>query len=306
MNLPTQRSTSRLFMRGLPLAMTVLGLAACLRGPAELPVDEAPPATRVVDGLYTAADPAAAEVRLDNLYASEHYWPHQIQLVEDWKPPGWEGEFGWGMGVLLRVREDGALRVDFARFGKHWIPAEVTDVVQRANAIRLGSGHKFGPNLLISLKNRLLDPSGKTLREIPNDLMERRLFLLVFADPRAADFSEIARSLAPLAEESEVEVVLLPQGGHSDAHVYKACYDAGWRGSFLLDRFSPAYSEGLLDDAAQPPFLQLATPEGRLVWSSPWTAAAPAIVRERLGAESGSDAASSRTMSSDAFRVSIR
>ncbi len=271
----------------------VLGLAACLPGPSGLPIAEEPPSARVVEGLYTAADPTAPAVDLDNLYASERFWPHQVRLVEDWKPAGWEGDFGWGMGVLLRVREDGALRVDFSRFGKHWIPAEVTDVVERANEIRLGTGHKFGPNLLIALKNRLLDPSGRTLREIPNDLMERRLFLMVFADPLAEDFDAVAAGLATLAGEPDVEVVLLPQGGHRDSEVYRACHDAGWRGSFLLDRFSPAYTEGLLDDPLRMPFLQLATPEGRLIWAAPWTAAAPAIVRERLGRSLGGAARSS-------------
>ena len=276
-------STRPALPRGLALLVFLLGAAACLPGPSGLPIDDAPPADRVVDGLYAAAEPTAPVVDLENLYASERFWPHQIRLVEDWKPAGWEGDFGWGMGVLLRVRADGTLRVDFSRFGKHWIPAEVTDVIERANEIRLGTGHKFGPNLLMALKNRLLDPSGQTLREIPNDLMERRLFLLVFADPRAEDFPALAEGLAPLAREADVEVVLLPQGGHRDSHVYKACHDAGWRGSFLLDRFSPAYSEGLLDVSARLPFLQLATPEGRLVWEAPWTAVAPAIVRERLG-----------------------
>jgi len=264
------------------MLLLVLGLAACLPGPSGLPIDAEPPSARVVEGLYVAADPTAPAVDLDNLYASERFWPHQIQLVEDWKPAGWEGDFGWGMGVLLRVREDGLLRVDFSRFGKHWIPPDVTDVIERANEIRLGTGHKFGPNLLIALKNRLLDPSGQTLREIHNDLMERRLFLLVFADPRAEEFEAIAAGLAMLEEEPDVEVVLLPQGGHRDSDVYKASHDASWRGSFLLDRFSPAYSEGLLEDSARLPFLQLATPEGRLVWAAPWTAAAPAVVRERL------------------------
>ena len=271
----------------------MLVLAACLPGPSGLPIDEEPPAARVVEGLYAAADPTAPAVDLENLYANERFWPHQIQLVEDWKPAGWEGEFGWGMGVLLRVREDGVLRVDFSRFGKHWIPAEVTDVIERANEIRLGTGHKFGPNLLIALKNRLLDPSGPTLREISNDLMERRLFLLVFADPRAEYFDAVATGLASLSEEPDVEVLLLPQGAHRDSHVYKACYDARWPGSFLLDGFSPAYTEGLLDDPAPLPFLQLATPEGRLIWAAPWTAAVPAIVRERLGRALGGPARSS-------------
>lgn len=264
-------------MRSMAAWGVIAGLVAgCASGTAGPAIDAQAPAERVVQGIYRAADPAAPPVDASSLFANERFWPHQIQLTETWQPPGWEGDFGWGLGVLLEVSAEGALRVDFSRFGKHWIPRDVTDVVARANAVRTGSEHKYGPNLVVALKNRLLDPSQRTLREIEHDLLERRAFLLVFADPRGEDFPEIARAMARLVREDGLEIVLLAQGGHSDAHVFKACHEAGWPGSFLLDRFVAAYTEGFVSAEAEAArasagrggamsHARLVTPEGRLL-----------------------------------------
>lgn len=264
-------SLFRLTALALSCSILVWLALACDQRAQEPILSATPPAAHLVEGLYRAAQPDAPLVTVANLHASERFWPHQIQLTSDWKPEGWEGEFGWGMGVLIRVSEDRRLRVDFSRFGKHWIPVEATDVLERANAIRVGDGHKYAPNLVLALRNRLLDPTSRTLEESDADLFAQRAFLLVFADPRSPEFARIAESLAPLAREDALHMVLLPEGEHADAHVFKACFEAGWQGSFLLDRFVPAYSEGFLDTGIEVPHVQLVTPEGRIVWQAAWS-----------------------------------
>jgi len=243
-----------------------------------------------LEPVYSAADSTAPAVTYANLYESERFWPYQIQLVEPWRPLGHEGDFGWGQGVLLRVAPSGLLRIDFARFGKHWVPARATDVIERANRVRRGEEHKFAPNLTLALKQRLLDPSRKTLAPIQLDLMEQEAFLLVFADPSGDDFSEIARALGRFRKKEGLVIVLLAQGGYVDAYVYKRCHEASWPGAFLFDRFARAYTEGLLDvDAGdRPPFVQLATREGRLIHAAPWSEGAPDAIQRALDELRGS------------------
>jgi hypothetical protein len=230
-----------------------------------------------------------------NLAEREAFWPYQVQLTRDWKPEGWEGDFGWGYGVLLTVDPSRGLRVDFGRFGKHWIPVEVTDVVERANRVRLGEEHKYGPNLVVALRNRLLDPSGDTLVEHPVRPDEREAFVLVHADPEAASFEEVARDAAKWAGLPGALLVLIPTKPTSDAHVYKACHEAGWEGAFLLDRFAEAYGEGYLEPARPRPHVQVLTREGRIVFEAALEPEldgpiAEAVARARSAAETPSSA----------------
>ncbi|MCR9094206.1 MAG: hypothetical protein NXI30_08315 [bacterium] len=248
------------------LVALAMGLAACAASPPQLALDAPTPAEQVRGEIYHAEDEAAPVVTLQNLPRSERFWPHQIQLTTDWKPEGWEGDFGWGMGVVIEVDDQSRIRVDFSRFGKHWIPAEVTDVVARANQIRTGESVKFKPNLVLALGNRLLDPTGRTLAESSVDLLAQNAFVLVFADPRDEGFPDLVASLSPLFGRERFHCVLLPQGGHPDFHVWKAVHDAGWKGSFLLDRFSPAYTEGFLESGTALPRVEVRSPEGRRVW----------------------------------------
>ncbi|MGB0619026.1 MAG: hypothetical protein ACPGVZ_06085 [Myxococcota bacterium] len=261
------RGTRRFRLSAVFSWMSLLfSLMACTPSSLRLSLDGPTPGTRVANGLYHAADPTAAPVTLENLVASERFWPHQVQLVEDWKPDGFVGDFGWGMGVVIEVDAASRVRVDFSRFGKHWIPASVTDIIARANAIRLGESVKFKPNLVLALGNRLLDPTGRTLAEAKVDLLDQNAFVLVFADPLAPDFPALVTELAPAFERTGIHFVLLAQGGHPDFHVWKGCHDAGWPGSFLLDRFAPAYSEGFLDAETPMPWVEIRSPEGRRLW----------------------------------------
>lgn len=261
-SLPSLRMDARAGM----LSLVAVALAACAPAPARLALDAPTPRTQVAGGVYHAANEEAEVVTLENLPRQERFWPHQVQLVQDWKPEGWEGDFGWGMGVVIEVDSGARVRVDFSRFGKHWIPGQVTDIVERANQIRLGEVVKFKPNLVLALGNRLLDPTGRTLVESEVDLFDQNAFVLVFADPRSEDFPDLVGTLSALFGRAGLHCVLLPQGGHPDFHVWKAAHDAGWQGSFLLERFSPAYSAGFLDAPERLPWIEVRSPEGRRVW----------------------------------------
>ena len=219
-------------------------------------------------------DSASDRIDLENLYANEAYWPYQIQLTRDWKPVGWEGDFAWGLGVLLRVDPEQRLRVDFGHHGKHWVPAEATDVLARANALREGATRKLGPNLVTAIGNRLLDPSGETLRPVTTDLKAQWAFLLAIADPADPGFGDLARALEGPAIREGLTVVLVSPFDYGDFKLYRVCYDQRWPGAFLRDRFGPAYAEGALEVGEEPPRLQLLTPEGRLLWTAPATPAA--------------------------------
>jgi hypothetical protein len=122
------------------------------------------------------------------------------------------------------------------------------------------------------LNRRLLDPSGKTLAAYAEDLfvVPKRLYVVVFADPAEPTFTELARASVDWAKQPDVLVVLVAQGKRVDAHVYKYCYDAGWAGVFLMDRFTEAYSADYLDSTKSTPNVQVMTPEGRLLFASKW------------------------------------
>ena len=150
-------------------------LAVCLRAvidrtyALEEIVEAAPEVVLLPDEPYAFGPPDVAELiqelqaapgnavlygDLGNLYANERFWPYQIQLTSDWKPDGWEGEFGWGLGVVLRIdHEDGPFfavtepdipsrgRIARKRFAHCAFPAcafqERIDIHARASLTRL-------------------------------------------------------------------------------------------------------------------------------------------------------------------------
>lgn len=238
-------------------------------------------------GDASTADAEKGPVTLSNLLQHERDWPYQVALARAWKPEGHEGEFGWGagtIGVLIRVEDHGRLRVDFGRFGIHQVPAEATDVVVRANQVRSGELRKTGPNLAVVLNHRLLDPSGRTLADYPDDLflVPKTAFILVFADPADAGFGEIAAKTAPWAKVRGTVLVLIAPVERPDAHVYKYCFDAGWKGAFLMNMFAEPYAEAQLEPGVARPFVQVLTPEGRLVHGATWSEAVPAEIERAV------------------------
>jgi hypothetical protein len=206
-----------------------------------------------------------------NLYERESDWPYRIQLTQDWKPEGWVGRFGFGVGILVRVEPSGDLRVDFGHLGKFLVPARETNVLAEANKIGSGEVEKTRANFVVAVGTRLLDPALDPPRPVEKMRTEdARAFLLVFADPGSANFRSIATSVSPVLESEGVLVVLVPQGGRRDGSVLNACRAAGWTAPFLFDRFVLPLTESLLEEPPQTPHVMLVTPEGRLLYSAAW------------------------------------
>ncbi len=218
-------------------------------------------AGREVRPAYTAED----AVTYDNLYWREVLWPHHVQLTDDWKPVDWEGHFGWGQGVLLRVRRDGALRVDFGHYGPHWVPASETDVLDRAERLRLGEDTKFDRNLTLVFGSRLLDPSETRLKrsQLRVDNFERAI--VVFADPEQPSFAELSAALSERPPGDDAILVLVALGDHRDRAVFYKAHEASWPGVFLQDTYTASFGDGYLEDPAGAPVVRVFSMEGRLI-----------------------------------------
>lgn len=203
---------------------------------------------------------AAVAVTQANLLASERFWPYQVGLARD-----------GSLGVLIRVEEGAIARIDFGRDGRRELPVAETDLVERANAVRLGQIEKLAPNLTLAIGPRLLDPTGDELAPFPfAAALEKRGFLCVFADPGAADFADLARALAPISERHGVLTILFAQGEHPDAALRDTLRALGWAVPFVHDHLAEAYTGSLLREGTILPSLFLQTPEGRVVFQSGW------------------------------------
>jgi hypothetical protein len=256
-----------------PLALCLMLLSAIL--PASLRAD--PSHGHMTTGLppHRAEDAAAAVVTEENLLASERFWPYQVALTKR-RPP----TYGSGtplrpgaLGILIRVETTGVARLDFGRDGLHEVSVGATDLVERANRIRLGELDKQAPNFLLAVGPRLLDSGSSSLRPFPYEsAAARRGFLCVFADPGAGGFDDVATTLAPLRERPELLTILFPQGAHPDGEVGQKLRSLEWTVPFLYDHISEGYTRSLLAADTRLPALMLQTAEGRVLFQSGWRA----------------------------------
>lgn len=205
-----------------------------------------------------------------DLLANERFWPYRVALTAPW--PGAGGEIPPGTtGVLIRVEPSGQPRIDFGSRGKYEIPVRATDLVERANRIRTGALAKPEPNFVHAIKTRMVDPGSEGVVRFPPERVARyRGFLCVFADPDAADFAEIARSLAPLRERAPVLTILFAQGHHPDERLRERLRALDWSVPFLHDFLSEPYTRSLLAEGTRLPALLLHTAEGRVVYAGAW------------------------------------
>jgi hypothetical protein len=168
--------------------------------------------------------------------------------------------------VLIRVETSTRARIDFGRDGVHEVPIEQTDLVARADRVRRGELAKAAPNFVWAIGARLLDSAAPVLA--PVSLVRvagDRVFLCVFADPRADDFPALTRELAPLRERRGVATILFPQGERPDAEVHERLRSLGWTVPFVHDHLSESYTRSLLTDGAPSPVVMLQTDEGRVL-----------------------------------------
>jgi hypothetical protein len=204
-----------------------------------------------------ATSPAVSDA---NLLANERYWPYQVALLE-----------GGSVGVLIRVEPGGLARIDFGRDGRREVPIAETDLVERANRIRLGELDKTHPNFVLAIGSRLVDSGAAALAPFPLDATSPYTgFLCVFADPSAGDFAEIAKLLVPFRERPNVLTILFPQSGLSDANLRVLLRALGWTVPFVYDHLSEAYTRTLLPANLGPPAVLLQTAEGRVLLEAPF------------------------------------
>lgn len=231
---------------------------------------------------FHVADPAAPVVTEGNLVASERFWPYQTALVKPWQslPIG-------SLGVVIRVESAKAARVDFGRDGLHSVPVGATDLVERANAIRLGTGEKLAPNFLMAIGPRLLDPSSPTSRSYPfEDAAKSRLFLCVFADPWRREFETLVTGLAPLRERAGVQTILFPQSHRPDSQVSGQLRAMKWTPPYVWAHLSEPYTRTLLDATTALPAVLLQTADGRVLFESRWSGDVAAKLEAALSAAS--------------------
>jgi hypothetical protein len=177
-------------------------------------------------------------------------------------------------------------RVDFGRDGIAELPIAATDLVERANRIRLGELEKEAPNFAWALGPRLIDASAKPPVPVSFvDVRRAEAFVTVFVDPSAHELEEIALALAPLGDDWRVLIALFAQGMLTDAGVYERLRAVGFPVPFLLGHLRGPYTRILLSDGIAPPAVALQTAEGRLLFESAWGPDAERGLREALARE---------------------
>ena len=219
---------------------------------------------------YIVKDVSAPQVTAENLIRNERLWPYQVALTKR----DLSAQVPTGVdGVLIRVEENHRVRIDFGRDGVHTVPVAITDVVQRANALRLGEATKIAPNLVLAIGPRLQGSPMGMLR-VPLDFVtkERRGFLLVFADPKSEQFESIARALTPFSEHPGVMTALLPQTLVDEGTFGERMRSLGWKVPYVYDFLVPGYTDSLLADSVKLPAVGLFTAEGRTLLLSEWNA----------------------------------
>ena len=241
--------------------LALIGVCAALAIPASAEAPGEPP-------VYEVADPSAPPVTVETLLESERFWPYRVQVRMPWIPPGRKAPIRPDRsGVLIRVEEGGHARVDFGRDGLHRVPVKVTNVVERANEVRLGSRDKLGANLVLSLGPRIVDSASEPPRTVGlQATYDAAGFLVVFADPAAPDFPRLADALAPLRGRDGLMTVLLPVGDLPDPDVRKKLRALDWPVAFMSGYLAGPYRKVLLEEGAPLPAVALSTPEGRILY----------------------------------------
>jgi hypothetical protein len=262
------------------------GAHAAEPAPPSEPADVFP--ADVAAPVYVAADPSAPEVTAKTVFAQERFWPYHVDLSRSWKGEGFASEVPVGTrGVLVRMEDAERARIDFGRHGVGTVPIDRTDLVARANSVRLGTGAKPLPNFVEALGPRLLASSLESPRPYPvAAVFMHAAFVCVFADVAAPSFEEIARALVPLRR-SDVLTIVLPQGRPSDVAVFERLRALAWRVPFVFQHLAEPYTASLAGPSPTLPLVTLQTPNGRLLFSERWGDSVAAALGKRIEAELG-------------------
>lgn len=251
---------------------TALLLLACLVSPPFASAE----AGRMTSDLpeHDASDPGAAPVTADGLEQASRFWPFRVAVREAWTAPGTTKTIRPELpGVLVRVEPGGFARIDFGRDGVHWVPVAETDLLERANAIRLGSEPKTAPNFLYMVAPRLLDSRPGSLGSFDYaEVAAHERYLLVFADVTKPGFAELAASLRAVAGREDLLPIVFPQGRVEDVVVRDRLRELEFEAAFVYDHLSEGYSQALLESATPMPAVMVVDREGRAEFGEPWSA----------------------------------
>lgn len=284
MNVP-HRPDSRLrsSMR-LALAICLLAATACSQPASEPPPDHEatkPPASAATDAATdvpgNARETIPVEITAANVLENERFWPDIVALVEPFSPEGGATTLKQGFrGALMRVEDDLRVRIAFGRHGNHTVPLDETDLLTRANEIRLGGRHKLGPNFVVHFGAQFVDPESAALAPYPTPrLQEADRFLCVFADPRGPELAKAVKALAAIEDLPGMRSVFFPLGLPAGelGVVRDALVGADWLVPFAYPGGADIQARSLLGDEVATPVVLLLSAEGRVLLRSPLDAA---------------------------------
>jgi len=258
------------------LAVSALACSSAPEGgsdgePAAGPDSErgAAPAVEPLVGPHEVTAPITA----GDLLANERFWPDIVAVTRVDGPTDGDGALKPGLrGALVRVEEDGGVRIAFGRHGNHVLPLESTDLLDRANAIRTGARHKLGPNFVVHYGTQFVDLSGPEDAPFPTARLQgAERFLCLFADPKNPGFAAQAAALAELAETAGVQPLLFPLGlPQGDlASVRKALGAAGWTVPSAYPAAAEVHARSLLGAVPDRATALLVSREGRRLGLAP-------------------------------------
>jgi hypothetical protein len=246
--------------RLLSLLLVLLSPAILRADPADDPLTDGHMTGKLPE--YHVANTAAPALTEGSLVQNELFWPYQTVLTRPSKslPAG-------SLGVLIRVESERAARVDFGRDGLYDVPIAATDLVERANAIRLGKAEKLAPNFLLAIGPRLLDSRSPVVKAFEfKEAATHHVFLCVFADPWRKEFLEISTGLERLRARPDVLTILFPQSHRPDSQVSGQLRAMQWTPPFVYAHLAEPYTHSLLDANTPLPAVLLQTGDGRVLY----------------------------------------
>ena len=253
---------------------------------------EAPsPSRDVAAPDHHAEDPSAPAVTQANLYTSERFWPYHVELTRAWKGKGMASPLPAGTrGTVVRVGDAGKARIDFGRHGIGEVPVGSTDLVARADRVRLGTETKYLPNFIEAIGPRLIDSRGEALRPVPmSAVYPKRGFLCVFGDVGAPSFAELAAALGALAPRADLMTIVFPQGRPLDVAVHERLRALDWKVPFVFQHLSEPYTTSLIGEKPELPYVTLQTDEGRMLLAERWHPALASEIEAAITAAFGED-----------------
>lgn len=234
------------------------------------------------------------EITKENIYLHEAYWPNTVQVAPDWQPPpGTPKRPQFLQGVLVRIEQNGSVRLDLARYGRADVRIDQTDVVERANAVYRGEVFKHQGNFTLQIGNILVSSVANAPGPQPSRPIKMAPVLLcVFADPRAEEFGLLAKRLAEFGEATQIVPVFIPQNVERNdlEFVHATLREHAWKAPFVYPDRAPIRTEILLREPPEGPHLLLLTREGRILFDEAYDEGAALERLEETAAALSEDA----------------